>query len=171
MAWADRERLDGRGKTAAVVGCGYGDDVHFLAERGFTVIGFDLSPAVIADCAPRTPDEPVTFVVADLFDLPRPWLRSFDFVFEAYTIQAMPIDARVNAPRACADLVAPGGTLLVVCRGRAESDPPGDLPWPLTKSECDRFRAAGLTEVRFEDYTDAEAPPRRRFRIVYHRPA
>lgn len=169
-AWADRERLAGAGRTACVVGCGYGDDAVSLAARGFSVTAFDLSPRAIGECRRIRGATGVRWITADLFVPPVGWTRAFDFVFEAYTIQALPLDARKDAPRACAELVAPGGTLLVVCRGREESDPPGDLPWPLTKSECAKFIDAGLTEIRFEDYTDSESPPRRRFRIAYRRP-
>lgn len=170
VEWADRERLDGTGRTACVIGCGYGDDAIFLARRGFRVTGFDLSPTAIGECRRTFGAMDVAWITADLFRPPADFRRGFDVVFEAYTIQALPLAARLDAPRACADLVAPGGTLLVVCRGRDESDPPGDLPWPLTKSECAKFVTAGLTEVRFEDFTTAESPPLRRFRIEYRRP-
>jgi hypothetical protein len=61
----------------------------------------------------------------------------------------------------------------------AESRPgqPGDTepegqgpPWPLTRAEIDGFRRAGLEEVSFEDYADAEPPWTRRFRALYRRP-
>lgn len=170
-AWAEREQLAGAGRTACVVGCGYGDDAAYLATKGFRVTAFDLSPRAIGECRRMRGATDVRWMTADLFRPPADFRRAFDFVFEAYTIQALPHDARVDAPRACAELVAPGGTLLVVCRGRDETDPSGDLPWPLTKSECAKFTAAGLAEVRFEDYVDAESPPLRRFRIAYRRPA
>lgn len=47
-------------------------------------------------------------------------------------------------------------------------DPPGDMPWPLTREELDA-REIGLPLVSFEDYYDAETPPVRRFRAVYRR--
>jgi hypothetical protein len=64
-----------------------------------------------------------------------------------------------------AELVAPGGTLLVICRGREPDDDPGAMPWPLTRAELARFVDRGLREIRFEDYVDREGT--RRFRVEY----
>lgn len=46
--WSIAQGLKGAGKTALVVGCGYGDDAEFLAELGFEVVAFDVSPTAIA---------------------------------------------------------------------------------------------------------------------------
>ncbi len=69
-----------------------------------------------------------------------------------------------------ADAVAPGGTLLVVCRGRGPDDDPGRMPWPLTRADLQGFVPHGLREHSFEDFLDDEDPPARRFRAVYTRP-
>jgi hypothetical protein len=68
-----------------------------------------------------------------------------------------------------ASFVAPGGTLLVFARGRDPHEPEGMMPWPLTRGELAEFEAHGLKEVSFEDYTDTEDPPARRFRVTYSR--
>jgi hypothetical protein len=72
-----------------------------------------------------------------------------------------------------ADFVAPGGSLLVICRGREPDEPEGSLPWPLTRAELGALvTEAGLVETAFEDYLDdTEGSPVRRFRCVYRRPA
>jgi hypothetical protein len=61
--------------------------------------------------------------------------------------------------------VAPGGTLLVVARGRDPEEPEGDLPWPLTRAEIE---SVALPMASFDDYLDAEG--RRRFRVEWRRP-
>ena len=66
-------------------------------------------------------------------------------------------------------LVAAGGTLLVIARGREPGDPEGEFPWPLTRVELDVFKDSGLAEFSFEDFTDKEDPPVRRFRAEYRR--
>jgi hypothetical protein len=68
-----------------------------------------------------------------------------------------------------AALLAPGGTLLLICRGRSAADPRGELPWPLSAEELETWTLAGLRQVHFEDYFDQEGPPVRRFRVEYQR--
>ena len=49
-----------------------------------------------------------------------------------------------------AGFVAPGGRLLVICRGREPAEDAGAMPWPLTRAELDRFAGEGLEQVRLE---------------------
>ena len=177
--WADRERLSGAGKTALVIACGLGDDAEDFARRGFAVTAFDIAPSAIAWAKRRFPESKVDYQVADLLQLPEIWNKRFDFVLESYTIQALPGDAAIadgafsplrrTAIGCVARTVAAGGQLLVLCRGRDEIDPVGTLPWPLTRRELSSFSEEGLTELSFEDYTDAEDSPARRFRVLYGR--
>ena len=60
-----------------------------------------------------------------LFDTPKAWSHKFEFVLESYTLQVLPPDLRQKAIGAIADLVAEGGTLLIICRARLESEPTG----------------------------------------------
>lgn len=166
--WLDHHPGAGRGR-ALKVGCGLGDDAEELARRGFETTAFDISAAAIAWCRRRHPQSPVTYVVADLFSAPSGWQAGFDFVVEAYTLQVLPPGLRADAVRCIAAFVAPGGTLLVVARGREPCELAGKMPWPLIKDELSLFKTAGLKEVSFEDYLDSEDPPVRRFRATYMR--
>ena len=66
--------------------------------------------------------------------------------------------------------MAPGGTLLVITRGRDVADDPGQMPWPLLRTEVEVFDRCGLTEVTsLEDYIEDEDPPVRRFRAEWQR--
>jgi SAM-dependent methyltransferase len=165
--WLDREGRTGTGARAAVVGCGTGDDAELLRERGFDAVGFDIAPTAVAWARRRFPD--TAFLVANLLDLPTALVGAFAFVFEAYTLQALPVEIRDEAIDGVASLVAPGGTLLVVTYGRDMSEEPGRLPWPLTRGELARFGARGLRERRFEEHRDELEPERRRFRVEYVR--
>lgn len=169
VPWLDRRNIGGTGKLALVVGCGLGDDAEELARRGFEVVAFDIAPSAIAWCRQRFPQSPVEYVVADVLDPPPAWQGGFDFVLEAYTLQVLPVAVRSRAMTGIAGLLARDATLLVICRGRAPHDPPGDLPWPLTTKELEVFTSAGLQQVHFEDYFDQEEPPKRRFRVEYRR--
>jgi SAM-dependent methyltransferase len=167
--WLDRRNAQGSGKRALVVGCGLGDDAEELARRGFEVVAFDIAPTAIAWCRKRFLHSPVTYVVADVFEPPSAWQGSFDFVFEAYTLQVLPADLRRKATTSIAGLLAEAGTLLVICRGRSPQEPHGEMPWPLTQEELEVFKSAGLRQVQFEDYFDHDEPPTRRFRVEYQR--
>jgi len=169
VSFMNRHAPHADGKRALVIGCGLGDDAQYLQDAGFSTTAFDISPTAIA-AAVRFPHSRVTFVAAALFQPPVAWTRDFHFIFEANTLQALPAAIRSEAIEKIAASVAPGGTLLVVARARDESDPPGEIPWPLTRSELDTFKAAGLLESTFEDFHDSEdSSSVRRFRISYTR--
>lgn len=157
------------GKKALVVGCGLGDDAEQLAAWGFETTAFDISETAIRTAKKRFPQSAVEFAAADLFRPPAEWKGKFDFVFEANTVQALPVAVRAQAIRNIAGLVAPGGKLLAIVRGREPHEPEGELPWPLTRDELAEFVCAGLTEKIFEEYFDDEEPPARRFRVLYER--
>jgi len=157
------------GKRALKVGCGLGDDAEWLAVQGFDVTAFDISPSAIEECHRRFPDSIVHYVEADLFRAPPEWSAAFDLVQESYTLQVLPFELRAAAIEKICEFVAPSGYLLFITRAREESDPPGAMPWPLTRREADRFVAHGFSEVYFEDYIDQERPPVRRLRACYRR--
>jgi SAM-dependent methyltransferase len=145
------ERLDGHvgdGRSGIVVGCGLGADAEFLARLGFATTGFDVSETAIEVARERHPG--IDFRVADLFDLPREWWQSFDFVVEIFTVQALPESVRAEASAAVATLLAPGGTLLVVANARAEGSVADGPPWPLTRSQIEGFAVDGVTTVSIE---------------------
>ena len=107
----------------------------------------------------------------DVFHPPAEWAGAFALVHECYTLQALPPDVREHAARSIAPLVAPGGRLLVIARARNEGEPPGTMPWPLTRSELMRFEELGLRVESFDDFLDNEDPPVRRFLAVFLRPS
>jgi len=74
-------------KRAITIGCGLGDDAEVLAQHGYRVTAFDISPSAISMCQKRFPDSSVEYVIADLFNPPPEWRRGFDLVYECNTIQ------------------------------------------------------------------------------------
>ena len=156
-------------RNALVVGCGPGDDAEQLAKWGYKTTAFDVSETAIRMAKKRVPKTVVQYQVANLFAPPGKWSLRFDFVFEANTIQALPVEVRSQAIEKIAGFVKPGGKLLVIARGREPNEPLGQMPWPLTKLEIDGFLRAGLVEKSFENFLDDEDPPSRRFRALYER--
>jgi len=156
-------------KKALVIACGLGDDAEQLAAWGFDTTAFDISETAIRMARQRFPESKVTYAVADLFHPPPEWEQKFDFVFEANTVQALPVTLRAQAIQKIASFVGPGGKLLAIVRGREENEPLEELPWPLTRAEMNEFVSAGLTENSFEECFDKEDQPARRFRVLYSR--
>lgn len=150
VEWAETQDLAGLGREALVVGCGYGADAEFLARRGFRTTGFDFAPTAIAGARRKHPDTEVTYLVADVLDLPGEWRGRFDLVVESLTVQSMPPEQHAVATRNVADLVAPGGTLLVLATTRAEGAEVSGPPWPLARSEVEAFANGDLVLRRIE---------------------
>jgi SAM-dependent methyltransferase len=144
VEWAEARDLAGGGREALVVGCGYGADAEFLARLGFRTTGFDFAPTAIAAARRKYPASNVSYVVADVVDLPREWQRRFDLVVESLTVQSMSPDQHTAAAQNIADLVAPEGTLLVLATTRDEGSEVKGPPWPLSRAELEEFATGGL---------------------------
>jgi SAM-dependent methyltransferase len=150
--WVERERVDGTGKRAVVVGCGLGADAAYLAGLGFATTGFDISETAVALATERTAGTGVDLQAADLLDLPVAWLGAFDLVVEIFTVQALPDPPRAEAIEAVAGLVAPGGTLLAIAF-RYDGSEPADVgpPFPLTRETMEALATDGLELARLEE--------------------
>jgi SAM-dependent methyltransferase len=95
-------------------GCGAGADARWLAGRGWTVTAVDVSPTVVRTAEELTRSETpdvvrrITWLAADLTAWQAP--ASYDLVVSQYVHPAVDFGTFVAG---LADLVAPGGTLLV----------------------------------------------------------
>ena len=150
VEWAEARSLAGGGRTALVVGCGYGADAEFVASLGFRTTGFDFAPTAIAAARQKYPASAVDYLVADVLELPREWHGRFDLVLESLTVQSMPPERHAVAAQNIASLVASGGTLLVLATARDEQSGSDGPPWPLTRAEIDEFAHGDLVLRRVE---------------------
>ncbi len=156
---------------AVVVGCGLGDDAEYVASLGYATTAFDVSQTAIATARRRFPDSTVEYVTADLLAPPPSWDGAFDLVVEIFTLQVLTGQARHTAFAHTAQLVAPGGRLLVLAGARHEDDHPGDMPWPLTRAEIEQFTTYGLTASSILEVIDEESRgPIRRWTARFDRP-
>lgn len=169
VSWCEKKMVFGEGKSALVIGCGYGDDAEWLRMRGFEVTAFDISSTAITAARRRFPFSKVHYRVQNILEIPGQWARSFDFVFEAYTLQVLKGEYRARAFRNIASTAR--HCLLLVTRGRSEDEEEGKMPWPLTESELSQFLELQqeLIQVSSEDFYDDEVPPVRRFRLEYRK--
>jgi len=147
--------------TALVIGCGLGDDAKALEYAGYDVTAIDVSQTALDLAKERFPDSSVKFIKQDIFE----YEEQFDFVFEALTVQSLPIEFRQKMIKAVAGTVAMGGKLLLVAHKR-EAMRQGP-PWPLSKEEVDLFKSHGLTELSFELHTEESKVSQTRFRVLY----
>jgi SAM-dependent methyltransferase len=139
------------GGRAIVTGCGLGDDAEHVASLGFATVAFDVSPTAVGAARRRFPCSAVEYVNADLLSPPRSWAGAFDLVVEVFTVQVLTGAARRTAFARIAQLVAPGGRLLVIAGARDEQGDPGQMPWPLTRAEIESFREYGLSDQSIAD--------------------
>lgn len=155
---------------ALVVGCGLGDDAIALSLAGCeSVTAIDISPSAIAWCKERFDGFGVDFRVEDLFELPDEFFGSFDFVFEAFTIQSIPIRFRDTVISTIASLVKPGGELLVVASGKNDEERFNGPPWPLDRNQVRLFKNKQMKELEFSIFASPNALSRMRFRALYEK--
>lgn len=158
VEWIGERPARPRGR-ALVVGCGYGDDAELLAGLGLSVVAFDISSTAVRRCRSRFPGSIVEYVVADVLAPPAEWAGTFDFAFEAYTVQVLPGEARSACARSIGAMLAPDGILLVVARSRRPEDPAGAMPWPLTRAELDEFEVPGVRLAKLTEPVEPGDPP------------
>jgi hypothetical protein len=69
-----------------------------------------------------------------------------------------------------ASLVAPGGELVVVTKGREDDEEVVKVPWPLSRKDLSRFEMNGLVQESFDVMPDAgDDEPADRFVVKYRR--
>lgn len=156
VSWFEKTNVVGNGRSAVVVGCGLGEDAEELSRRGFKVTAFDLSPTAIEWCKKLYPESSVNYLAADLFNLPEELTKGFDFIYECYTIQALPRSMRKKTIEAVASLLNVRGEMLLIGRswhGEADDDGP---PWPLKEEELRHFQTLGVQELTTEEFWDDE---------------
>ena len=153
---------------ALVIGCGLGDDAHALEVAGYDVLAIDVSEVALELAQKRSEGSSIKYEKQDIFDMPQKYKGHFDFVFEALTIQSLPIEFREKMINAISETLAPKGKLLVVAHQRKQ-DVSGP-PWPLTQEEIDLFKVAeGLKELSMEMHSENSMVSPKKFRALYEK--
>jgi len=128
----------------ADIGCGSGRDTAWLAVQGFDVIGYDASPALLAEARRRYPQ--LRFEAAELPALQGLAPASLRNIVCETVIMHLPAPAIAPAVRRLTELLVPGGTLY--------------LSWRLTegtdrRDERGRLYAAFDTRLVLDSLGDA----------------
>jgi len=152
---------------ALVIGCGLGDDAYALDLAGYNVVAIDVSEVALELAKEKFPDSKISFELQDIFDMPLKYKEHFDFVFEALTIQSLPIEFRKKMISAIADTLALNAKLLLVAHKKEDAFK--GPPWPLTQAEVDLFKLYGLKELIAQLHTEESKISNTRFRILYQK--
>jgi len=159
------DRKDNHKGKALVIGCGLGDDAYALDKVGFDVLAIDVSQTALNLAKKRFFTSGIRFEKQDIFDMPQKYYEHFDFVFEALTIQSLPVEFREKMINSIADTVAKGGELLVVAHQlNGNNDGP---PWPLTQEQIDMFKTTSLKEHSFDIVLEESIISQRKFKVLY----
>ena len=148
---------------ALVIGCGLGDDAHALELAGYEVTAIDVSESALKQSKERFKESKIIFKKQDIFE----YKEVFDFVFEAFTIQSLPIEFRVKMIEAVANRVEKNGRLLLVAHKREHMfDGP---PWPLEEEEVELFKTYGLSELSHEIHHEESPLSNSHFCVLFEK--
>lgn len=161
----DHEEHKGK---ALVIGCGLGDDAYALDKAGYDVLAIDVSQTALDVAQKRFSGSGIVFEREDIFEMPEKYFEHFDFVFEALTIQSLPVKFREKMIKAVVNTVAKEGRLLVVAYKHSGND--DGPPWPLKSDEIALFKTHGMKELSHELIEDTSNRPNVRFRVLYVKP-
>lgn len=101
-----------RGTQALDFGCGTGRSTRYLRDLGFSVLGIDISEAMLAEARLRDSQGEYRLVDSDLPDLME---RAYDVVLAAFTFDNIPtMDQKMDLFRALRRSLSPSGRLITI---------------------------------------------------------
>jgi SAM-dependent methyltransferase len=124
------------------IGCGLGDNAIYLAEKGHTVTGLDISPTALITAEQRATDAgvEVRFAVADSTKL-EGYSDAFDTVIDSGLFHSLDGDGRRSYAAAVHRATRPGATLLLSCF--SDANPVGEDWRPAVSEETLRHVLGG----------------------------
>jgi SAM-dependent methyltransferase len=136
------------------IGCGLGDNAIYLAEKGHTVTGLDISPSALITAEQRATDAGVEvhFAVADSTKL-EGYTDAFDTVIDSGLFHSLDDDGRRSYTAAVHRATRPGATLLLSCF--SDANPVGEDWRPAVSEQTlrDVLGGAGWDIVSLEPAT------------------
>ena len=103
------DRLAGNGRVLDI-GCGRGEFLELMAQRGVDALGIDLDEEMVAEAVATGHRAEVADAIAFLHGHP----GEFGGIFCAHVIEHLPAESMVELVRAGAAALAPGGRLIAV---------------------------------------------------------
>lgn len=160
---------ENKGK-ALVIGCGLGDDAKALHDAGYDTLAIDISKSALEWAQKRFNDTSISFEEHSILQMPEHYQNHFDLVFEALTIQSLPVKYRNEMIEAISQTLTPGGKLLVVAHGKKKDERFDGPPWPLYEEELKAFSEYGLKELSFETFEEPSPIASMRFIALFEMP-
>jgi len=123
------------------VGCGTGENVLYLAERGFAAAGVDGAPTAIRKARAKAKKRglDVRFEVGDALDLSMP--EQFDTAIDSGLFHVFSDEERLRFRDSLGRVIRPGGSYFLMCFSEHE---PGDWgPRRVTQAEIRSVFRAG----------------------------
>jgi SAM-dependent methyltransferase len=120
----------------AVPGCGKGHDAAHFAEQGHIVTAFDVSASGLAEAKKRYGHlKTLSFVQADVFDLPAAYREQFDLVFEHTLYCAVTPSRRTELMKVWKRMLCEEGHVLgsFFAMDKRKGPPYGGSEWELRK--------------------------------------
>jgi SAM-dependent methyltransferase len=148
------------------VGCGVGDVTLLLAERGYDVVGIDVSSVAIeaaTESARQRGLSTAQFVHGDVRDLT--FDAHFNTVVDCTLFHSLPVEAREGYLSGARDAAAPGATLIMLVFTTDALPPDSPFPVPNLVTEAEVRDAVAkyweiqdlrpaFVSVRFPDVPD-----------------
>lgn len=148
------------GHLTADLGCGSGRDADWLSQHGFNVVGYDASPAMLAEAQRAYPHIP--FVYASLPDLVEVPSATYTNILCNAVLMHLPAASLPAAAHAIARVLVPGGRIVLSYRGSstdAEREADGRLFTPIHVADLIQiFGLAGLDCLAHETQPDEQRP-------------
>nr|MBF0222000.1 class I SAM-dependent methyltransferase [Desulfobulbaceae bacterium] len=145
------------------IGCGSGDNVIWLVQRGFTVVGCDSSPTAIEQAQYKTSKAGINCSLHALDFLAEPVpLSPFDFIFDRGCFHSVDEHARqVFAARCAENLTEKGLWLSLIGNAdqvRKEGGPPQLSASQITSVIEPHFKILRISAALFD--SELDPPPR-----------
>ncbi len=135
------------------VGCGTGEHVLYLAQRGHEAWGIDAAPLAIDKATRKAAQRGIqaTFAIADAFEL-RVLGRTFDTVIDSGLLHVFAPELRPRFVASLGAVVSPGATYIVL--GYSDDDPGsgprGYSPDDIRQAFADGWRMNYIREAQFD---------------------
>ena len=135
------------------VGCGTGEHVLYLAQRGHEAVGVDSAPLAIERARAKAAQRsiPATFAVADALEL-RALGRTFETVIDCGLFHIFAPEVRPKFVASLGEVLRPGGSYLML--GYSDQDPgrgpPGFSPEDIREVFAAEWRINYIRAARFE---------------------
>jgi SAM-dependent methyltransferase len=122
----------------AVLGCGRGYDALLFASYGFEVVGFDFTDAAITDAQnlAKAANSKAKFLQRDIFELPKEFENSFDYVLEHTCFCAINPTQREDYVQVVKSILKPNAKLIGLF---FTHNRPGGPPFGVTTDEIKKY--------------------------------